>query len=449
MVAVFAFGLMATTNPAGSQAPPPGAFSNGQASASSQAIKVNPTIASLSLGITLGISLAGYQNEVAKAESRGLDLGIIGTILAAEGCDGGDPTWPAEDQPQPLAVDSREEGAAQGKSGPEKIQGSDFPAFTKTVRASADPLAEASTLTAPIGQPGAVSVAGGRSDAITRTVDKKTREAIATAEIGSLDLGGGVVRLGNLKWTAVHHTGADTSKSGTFTIGSVSIGGVPVPVPSQDPSAVFAAINPVLAPLGIELRPPVTREVNGAVVVDPLTVAVVPSATRDQVAGTLFNAIQPVREALTDAILALDCGNDTYVTVLDVAIGSVTGAGSFSLELGGASAVTGDLVQTNLLKNLGGPSQIPAVPDEIIPGTPGSPGGLPTAPPTAAVKGTNAADDDEEVAAPIVAATDGSRGGKLAALAAATLLLLAAVAELDRRKMRAAMQTVTSPTTEA
>jgi hypothetical protein len=454
IMAIVAIGLLTTTTTAGSQSAA-GTFTNGQANASSQAVKVNPTIASLSLGITLGVSLAGYQNEVAKAESRGLDLGIIGTILAGEGCQNpgetepGDPTWPAEDQPQPLAVDSREDGAAQGKSGPETAQGMEIPLFSKTVRATADPLAEASTLTAPLGQPGAVSVAGGRSDAITRTVDKKTREAIATAEIGSLDLGGGVVRLGNLKWTATHHSGADNSKSGTFSIGSVSIAGAPLPIPTQDPAAVFAAINPVLATMGIELRPPVTHEVNGAVVVDPLTVAVVPSATRDQVAGTLFNAIQPVRQALTDAILAQDCGNDTYVTILDVAIGSFTGAGSFSLELGGAQAFTGDLVQSSLLKNPGGPAQIPGTADEIIPGTPGSAGGLSTGTPGANVKGASASDDDE-LAAPIAATSDGSRGGKLAVLAAGTLLLLAAVAELDRRKMRAAMQTVpTSPTTEA
>jgi hypothetical protein len=101
------------------------------------------------------------------------------------------------------------------------------------------------------------------------------------------------------------------------------------------------------------------------------------------------------------------------------------------------------------LKNPGGPAQIPGTADEIIPGTPGSAGGLSTGTPGANVKGASASDDDE-LAAPIAATSDGSRGGKLAVLAAGTLLLLAAVAELDRRKMRAAMQTVpTSPTTEA
>ena len=52
----------------------------------------------------------------------------------------------------------------------------------------------------------------------------------------------------------------------------------------------------------------------------------------------VLGAIQPVRENLYDALLAQDCGNDTYITVADIAIGSVTGAGSFSLELGGVQA---------------------------------------------------------------------------------------------------------------
>jgi hypothetical protein len=157
-----------------------------------------------------------------------------------------------------------------------------------------------------------------------------------------------------------------------------------------------------------------------------------------------------VREALVDAVLALDCGNDTYVTVADIAIGSMTGAGSFSLELGGASAFTGELQLSNFLRP-GGPTQIPAIPDEIIPGTPGASvagSGLAASPAPVAARQPKKA--GKQLATPI-ASTKGTRGGKLAALAAGTLLLLAAVAELDRRKMRAAMQTTapTSPTSEA
>lgn len=448
-VAALMGGMLVMTSVASSQTTATPTFGNGTASASAQAVKVNPTAAALSLGITFGISLSGYTNEVAKAESRGIDLGIIGTTLAGEPCDGGEPSFAAERQPQPLAVDSREPDAAAGKTAPETFDGQTLPVFQKSVRATSQPLGEATTLTVPLGQAGALEIAGARTNSITRVVDGKTREAVATAEIGSLVLGGGAVRIGNLEWEAVHRTGAETTKTATFTVGSVSVGGVPLPVPSSDPAAVFAVLNPVLATLGVELRPPSIREVNGAMAVDPLTIAVVPSATRDSIAGQLFNAIQPVRQAVVDALLALDCGNDTYVTLADIALGSFTGAGSFSLELGGASAFTGEVQLSNLLGSLGEPSLIAGTADQIIPGEAGTsfaPSDV--AAPPAGVAGTRAQrGGGRETAAPIAATTGGSRGGKLALLAGGILLLLAAVAELDRRKMLAAMQT--SPTSEA
>ena len=44
------------------------------------------------------------------AESRAINLGVIGVTLAGEGCDGGDPTLPEEDQPQPLIARLRRGG---------------------------------------------------------------------------------------------------------------------------------------------------------------------------------------------------------------------------------------------------------------------------------------------------------------------------------------------------
>lgn len=440
--------LLIGTSQAWSQAAPDTGFSNGTASASATAIKVNPTAAALSIGVTLGISLSGYTNDTAKAESRGIDLGIIGTTLAAEPCDGGDPTFAADRQPQPLTADSREPDAAQGKSASETFDKNPIPGFDKRVRATDEPLADATTVVVALGQAGALEIGGARTETTTRVVDKKTREAVATTEIGSLILGGGAVRIGSLKWQAIHRSGAENTKSGTFTVGSVLVGGVPLPVSGLDPAQLFATLNTVLKPFGVELRPPTSREVNGAIVVDPMAVAVVPSATRDSVAGQLLSSIQPLREQVVAALLQLDCSNATYVTVADIALGSLTGAGSFSLELGGVSASTGDVEVTHLLGDLGGGSTlIPGTPDEFIPGTEGVT--------TPGVEGTDAGPtvagnrrSQPEVAAPIAAASDdGSRGGKLALLAGITLLLLALMAELDRRKMRSALKL--SPTTEA
>src|SRR5438067_1259292 len=125
------------------------AFSNGTAVASAQSWKFNPTAASLSVGFTFGQSLAGYQNTGAKADARGIDLGIIGSLLAAQQCDGSKPTLPADQQPQPLQADSRDSDASAGKSSPETFNKSPVPGTTKFVKATPTPLAQAETAYAP------------------------------------------------------------------------------------------------------------------------------------------------------------------------------------------------------------------------------------------------------------------------------------------------------------
>ena len=437
--------VLLMTSTAASQTTGTSAFKNGTASATSQAIKVNPTAASLSIGITFGVSLAGYTNDTAKAEARGIDLGIIGTTLAGEPCDGGEPSLAAEDQPQPVSVDSRDPDAAAGKTGTDSISGMEIPGFLKKARATPEPLAEATALVVPLGQAGALEIAGARADTLTRVVDKKTREAIATAEIGSLIVGGGAVRLGNLKWEVIHRTGAVNSKTATFTVGSATVGGslLPIPLPANDPAALFAVLNTVLAPFGVELRAPVSHEVNGGIQLDPMTVAVVPSPARDQIAGQVLTALGDVRAAVVQALLDIDCGNDTYVTVADIALGSFTGAGSFSLELGGATAFTAELDPAFQIGDQQGPASFAGTADEIIPGELGSTFEGGGTPPPGAVAGNRSTKGGKEVAAPIASTFDGERGGKLALLAGGVLLLLAAVAELDRRKMLAAMRTAT------
>ncbi|MEY2567612.1 MAG: hypothetical protein QOE35_2141 [Actinomycetota bacterium] len=430
--------LLLTTASASSEST---GFQNGTAAAQAQAIKVNPTAAALSIGVTLGTSLAGYTNEVAKAESRGIDLGIIGTTLAGAGCDGSAPSFPADQQPQPLSVDSRDPDAAAGKSGPETISGNPVPVFTKIAKATPQPLGEASALVASVGQAGALVVSGAQSSAKTEVVDGKTRLATASADIKSIDIGG-VVKLSGLHWEVTNKTGAEKASTGSFGLGSLSIAGVPVPLGSNDPSAAFAAANQALNALGIELRPPTVHSTDGNVSIDPLAIAVVPNATRDGISGQLLGAALPVRQAVTDALLQQSCKNGTYITIADIAVGSITGAGSFSLELGGAQASTGELTLSNFLQqppalgvsdaNLSDVLSAGAVADVPgslgTPGTPGTPG-QPGQPVT-------------HQAAPI-AATSAAKNSKLAVVAGATLLLLAAVAELDRRKMRRAQTHLT------
>ena len=111
-VGVALLATAATTSSSGAQAAPT-SFNNGTGSASAQSIRLNPVSGGLSFGIGIGEALAGHQNTVGTAESRSANLGVVGTTLAAEGCDGGEPTLPEDQQPGTLRTDSTEDGAAE------------------------------------------------------------------------------------------------------------------------------------------------------------------------------------------------------------------------------------------------------------------------------------------------------------------------------------------------
>ena len=94
----------------------PTAFSPGTGSAIALVYKVNPLFGNLSFGITAGESVAGHQNTAASAQSKAINLGVIGVTLAGEGCKGAEPTLPAEDQPQPVIVGSDDPAPPRARS---------------------------------------------------------------------------------------------------------------------------------------------------------------------------------------------------------------------------------------------------------------------------------------------------------------------------------------------
>jgi len=424
-----------------------GSLSPGRGQAIARAYKVNPKAAGLSLGISLGLSLAGHQNTAATAESRAVDLGIIGTLLAAEGCDGGDPTLPAENQPQPLSVSSRDEGAAEGKTEDE-----DTPPGTGRKRALArqDPYAEAETIVTPFEIPGVLQVSGGRS-LTTSGVVEGVREALARVEIGRISFAGGAVELGGLTWVARHRTGGEELVEGTFSIGSAAIAGTPIPTDGGDPAQVLGPVNEALAPLGFVITPPTARSASGIQFVDPISIGIVPSAQRDSVSNTLLGPIQPVRESLFQAIIDQDCGNDTYITVADVVLGALTGAGSLTLELGGVQASTSDIAFSSRLGGLGQGS-LGALPSSGTGGSSlgsvsstGTGAALPTGGGSAAVPEvapSSSGGGTPLATTPASSSSDGARGGAMAAVALGGLVLVALTAEADRRRMRRAIRTI-------
>jgi hypothetical protein len=404
----------------------------GTASAIATSYKVNPTEASLSIGIGFGISLAGYTNQVAQAESRAIDLGIIGSTLAGAGCDGGAPTLPADQQPQALRADSRT-SAPGTKTETEQYA----PVITKSVQANATPYGEANTTTAALDGAGALAtISGAHSRAVTQ-LRQGVREAIASVDITSVSIAG-VLELAGLHWNATYQTGATESTVGTFTIGSLKVAGTALP--TGDPTAAIDAANTALAPLGVVITIPKPHVDAGILFVDPMMVRIIPSTTRDGLTGVIISNIQPTREQLYTALLQQSCKNATYITVSDIVVGSVTGAGSLSLELGGVQAKSEALKTTNFLTG------IPLAPD-LATGVLGgftafdngnSIAALPAAPTLPTL-------DNTKGHGPALVATEkGSRGGKMALVGLLGLAAMLIVAERDRRLMRRAQRSITT-----
>jgi hypothetical protein len=197
---------------------------------------------------------------------------------------------------------------------------------------------------------------------------------------------------------------------------------------------------------------------SGVVFVDPLKIGIVPSKLRDSVISSLLGQLQDVRQSVTDFIASISCngstnilGNNgsTLVTVLDLALASVSGAGSLTVELGGVQATTSAITQ---FQGLG----------DIPPVDTGGTDGSADLTDLGATTGGDLTDLGTDLGATTtggsapalgnkggsstptkpIANVDGSRGGTLAAVGAAGLLLLLATAEADRRKMRRAQREI-------
>jgi hypothetical protein len=418
----------------------------GQGSAIAQTMKVDPKAGSLSLGVTFGEALAAHQNSVAQAASQAINLGVIGTTLGSEGCDGSAPTYPSDQQPQPLRVDSRDAGADKGKTESEDN------AFSKYVRADGTPLGEAVTTAAPFGIAGVLEVGGGTARTHSGLVNG-AREAQATVDVSGLNLAG-VVDLSSLHWEATYRSTGDNKVTGSFTIGHATIAGTAVP--TNDPSATLAQANTALSLLGLKLVPGTAHQEGGVLFVDPLTISVVPNAQRDAVAGAVIGGIQPVRQSLFDALLAQSCKNSSYITIFDLVVGSVTGAGEFALSLGGAQASSSEIAQNKFNLAAGtydfGGGALPAATDTATgltgpadnSGTLGAvtDAGTPAAGSAPTAAGPSSSGHSHTAVQPIGSAFKGTRGGALAAVAGITLALLAALVEGDRRKMRRAQREI-------
>jgi hypothetical protein len=448
--ALTATGLASTGTSAAQAAP----FNNGTGSAIAQSARIDPVAGGLSFGIGVGESLAGHQNTVATSESRSASLGVIGVTLGAPGCDGGDPTLPKEQQPQPVRTQSGAEGADAGMTSQDPV----VPGVDRTVRATTAPFAETITRSQGLDIPGVIEVGPTVSIASSGVFDGY-REARATTDISGITLGG-IVTLENLHWEAFHRTGgdpADDQIGGSFAIGAITtlgLLGVPLPIATSDAIGALAQVNQVLevAGLGLRIESPNyhldTTSTSTLATVDPLAIALVPGALRDSIVQPVLSGLQPVRDPLFQGLIDADCSFATPITILDILLNATGPGGQLSLDLGGVQASSSAIT---LFSGLGSLPPLPPL-SPASAGTPGSPGtparpGTPGATASAPIAGSTAG------ATPAAASGDtpleevadilpGERGGKMLAVGLGGLALLFATAEGDRRKMRRAQREI-------
>lgn len=360
------------------QEAPATAFANGTAKATASVGKVAPGVGSLELALGTGTAVAEIRNDLAQAQSRAADLGLIGTTLTAEGCDGGAAAVTPDQLPQPIRADNRK-GDATATEDEAPVAGGTFGGGRMEVEATEEPSATATTTALPLEIPPVIAVEGGRAQAVTRIVDGVAREAVATSE-ASVDIAG-IVQLGGMRWQALHRTGADPAAVGTFVIGSAV--GADSPLSVDQAAALEAPINQLLAPTGITVdMPEVIRleEPADLVRVTPLRIVLKDSPIGGTVLGPALDVTREQRLQLFDQLAAAFCQSAGALLVGDVGVTIAAGAGFLALEIGGAEATTADVVfEDPFGADAGAAGSTPALPASGAP-APSAGGGVPTAP---------------------------------------------------------------------
>lgn len=358
---------------------PAGGFSNGMAKATAVVTKIAPGVGSLELALANGIAVAELKNRLAQAQAQSLDLGLIGTTLTAEGCR--DAALTADELPQPTRVDNRN-GDAAASSDEVPLADSTLGGGRESARATATSAEAVATSASSVGP--VLEVAGGRAEAATQVIDGAAREARASV---GLDLTiAGTVTLGGLRWVAVHRTGRDPLATASFDVGTAEVLGVPLPLESL--AAVEAAINTVLEQTGISIEMPrVERfeEPTDLVRVTPMRIVLKDSPAGKTILGPALDLTREQRFNLFNDLAGAICDAAGLLLVGDIGVSIASGTGFLAVELGGAEAISGELVAGNPFGPPTAP-QGPAEPPAATPGVAPPPviGGVPTTPPAAA-----------------------------------------------------------------
>lgn len=346
-------------------------FSNGTSVAQASILRIAPGVGSLGLATTSGTSLAHVTNHLAEASAQAIDFGLIGSSLTAQACDGSPGALTPDQLPQPLVVDNRK-GSATATKDEMPLAGDALAGGRKQASADQTPSSHAAVSGISSSLASLLTLAGGRSDAITKIEPGKARIADATA---SVDLSiAGVVEMHDAQWHATHRTGENPSQTGTFSVASTTVGGVPAPVDQLQP--LQDAINQALTETGITVTLPQVVHVtspNDFVQVTPLEIKLQDTPVGKAALGPGLNATRSVREQLLNQLYSMYCQAEGAGLVADIGLDIVSGTGFAIIDIGGVSVSSKAVVYDNPFGTFT-PSTPPPAPSPVLSETTPVPG---------------------------------------------------------------------------
>ncbi len=312
------------------------ALAPGSGRASARYLKVGPARGSLSLAPTVGLALSDFLNTRGRGDVRMVDFAALEDSLPPE----------LVSQFPTVKVESTEKGSETGRSVtlgtpsevPVRLSAAELHA-----EAGEEPYGRSVFRTAPVDL-AVVSVGGGFAEAFSGVIDGRTREAVGRVRIGTVDVGGGALVLEGLEWVAVHRSGADSTQTGSFSVGAITVAGQRFRAPEgaeQPLGDAIAAAEPALRALGVDVQLPAARIEGGIVEMTPLRLRLANSELGPVVAPGL-EAVQPAREELVGAIRQGSEDVDAAILLTDVALGVLAGGSRLDIEIGGATAQTAE-----------------------------------------------------------------------------------------------------------
>ncbi|MGQ0625424.1 MAG: hypothetical protein ACT4PP_12350 [Sporichthyaceae bacterium] len=325
------------------------AFVAGTGTSSASIARLTLNSSGLAVGVGLGQARTRFAGAQGNAEAESVDLGLLATLSKAPIACGVAPgsLFPEGSMPAGVAVSSG--GGADEARSASVGAGSPIELGSQFGSASPNSKADAAVQGARIDLAGIVTALGGNASSAAELIPGSQRAASAASSLSSLSLGGGLVVLEGLRWSASHRTGAESESESAFSVAAMTIAGQQVPsTGADDLRTAMEQANAVLAAVGLELTAPTVSASDTGAAVGPLRLSVFATPELRLLLAPALEAIQPMRsqllEFLTPFSASPDCGLAKALgfgyLIADLALVALGDNGGVDVDFGGARAGT-------------------------------------------------------------------------------------------------------------